>query len=137
MGVHIAASGLFRLTLLETTLLQEPTPTDLDLTGPLLILFAILALGGLLPAFYIARRMRKVQEGHIAVVHWMDRFSRTVGAGPYWLRPFEDEVAQVYVRQREATAALPNIFTDGGLPVTVNLRYAFRLDPASMATDEL
>jgi hypothetical protein len=60
-----------------------------------------------------------------------------VGAGPYWLRPFEGEVAQVYVRQREATASLPNIFTDGGLPVTVNLRYAYRLDPERMATDEL
>jgi hypothetical protein len=137
MGVHFAATGLFRLVLLKAVLLQEQTPDNPDRTTPLLIVFAVLALGGFLAAFYIANRMRKVQEGHIAVVHWMDRFSRTVGAGPYWLRPFEDEVAQVYVRQREATASLPNIFTEGGLPVTVNLRYAYRLDPNRMATDEL
>jgi hypothetical protein len=106
-------------------------------TTLLLCLFGLLAIGGLLGARYLASRMRTVEQGHIAVVHWLNRFSRVVESGPYWLRPFEEEITQVYVRQREATASAPKIFTDGGLGVTVDLRYAFRLDPARMTTDEL
>ena len=100
-------------------------------------LFAIMAVTGLGLAQYFKRRVRTVKEGHIAVLQWMDRFSRKVGAGPYWLRQFEEEVAQVYVRQREATISLPKIFTDGGLGVTVDLHYAYRLDPERMEKDEL
>lgn len=103
----------------------------------LLCLFGLMALVGFGLARYIAARMRTVEQGHVAVVHWMDRFARVVQPGPYWLRPFEEEIAQVYVRQREASASAPKIFTDGGLGVTVELRYAYRLDPAQMPNDEL
>lgn len=106
-------------------------------TTLLLCLFGLLAIGGFAAARYLAGRMHTVEQGHVAVVHWLDRFSRVVGPGPYLLRPLEEEITQVYVRQREATASAPKIFTDGGLGVTVELRYAFRLDPARMATDEL
>lgn len=106
-------------------------------TTLLLCLFGLMAIGGFGMARYFGGRMRTVKQGHIAVIHWMDRFSRTAGAGPYWLRPFEEEIVQVYVRQREAIASVPKIFTDGGLAVTVDLRYSFRLEPERMATDEL
>jgi hypothetical protein len=53
------------------------------------------------------------------------------------LRPMEEEVARLYIRQREARAVVPNVFTEGGLPVDVNLRYSFSLDPSCMHRDEI
>ncbi len=104
----------------------------------LLCVFGVMVLGAalfLIP--YVISRFRTVPEGHVALVQLLHRHSRTVQPGLYWLRPLESEVAQVNVRQREAGAMLQNIFTDGGLNVTVNMRYAYRLDPEHMETDEL
>ncbi len=88
-------------------------------------------------AIWLLKRIRTVEEGHVVVTQWMDRHSRVVKPGPYVLWPFEEEVAKIMVRQREATIPVPNVFTHGGLPVTVNLRYTYRLDPTRMAKDEL
>lgn len=90
------------------------------------VLFIRYAVGG----------FRTVPDGHVSLVHRLGRHSRWVD-NFYWLLPFESEAARIYVRQREASATLQNIFTDGGLSVIVNLRYAYRLDPKHMATDEL
>jgi hypothetical protein len=99
-----------------------------------LLFFIILAV----LAIWLLKRIRTVEEGHVVVTQWMDRYSRVVKPGPYILWPFEEEVAKIMVRQREATILVPNVFTHGGLPVTVNLRYTYRLDPARMVvSDEL
>ena len=104
----------------------------------LLCVFGVMALGAVLFFVpYVLSRFRTVPEGHVALVQWLNRHSRTVQPGPYWLRPLETEVAQVNVRQREASAILQNIFTDGGLSVIVTMRYAYRLDPEHMEIDEL
>lgn len=85
---------------------------------------------------WLRSRVRTVPQGHVAVIHWMSRLSRVVGPGPYFLRPFETEKTKIMIRQREATIGIPNVFTHGGLPVTVNLRYTYRLDLQKMESDE-
>lgn len=97
----------------------------------LLFFIALAAL-----AIWLLKRIRTVEEGHVVVIQWMNRHSRVVEPGPYVLWPFEEEVTKIMVRQREATIPVPNVFTHGGLPVTVNLRYTYRLDPTQMAKDE-
>ncbi len=109
-----------------------------SLTILLQCFFLILTIGGLGSAlFYFIGRIRTVPEGHVAVIEQLQKYKRTVGPGLYLLRPLEAEVARIYVRQREATAIVPNVFTEGGLPVVVNLRYSYRLDPQFMNRDEL
>ncbi|MFN8465700.1 MAG: SPFH domain-containing protein [Caldilineaceae bacterium] len=87
--------------------------------------------------FMVATRVRTVPEGHVAIVHRFDKYERTVPPGLYLLRPMEEEVARLYIRQREARAVVPNVFTEGGLPVDVNLRYSYSLDPSRMHRDEI
>ena len=88
-------------------------------------------------AFMVVTRVRTVPEGYVAIVHRFDKYERTVPPGLYLLRPMEEEVARLYIRQREARAVVPNVFTEGGLPVDVNLRYSYSLDPGRMHRDEI
>ena len=106
--------------------------------GPAAWLVIFLLLGVLVAtAFIVVTRFRTVPEGHVAIVHRFDKYARTVPPGLYMLRPMEEEVARLYVRQREARAVVPNVFTEGGLPVDVNLRYSYSLDPSRMHRDEI
>ena len=99
----------------------------------------IILLAGVMAAaaFIVVSRFRTVPEGHVAIVHRFDKYERTVPPGLYMLRPMEEEVARLYIRQREARAVVPNVFTEGGLPVDVNLRYSYSLDPSCMHRDEI
>jgi hypothetical protein len=99
-----------------------------------LLIFLVVALVAVL---YFATRIRQVPEGFVAVVEKMDKFERTAGPGMYLLRPLEEEVTQINVRQREAAESVPNVFTDGNLGVIVNLRYAYALDPVYMNNSEI
>lgn len=102
-----------------------------------LSLLALVAILGLLLLF-VVRRFGTVEEGHVAVVHIFDRFSRTVEPGFYFLWPFEEEIARVNVRRREVPSLMiGGLFTPGGLPLSVQLAYAMRLVPQQMETDEL
>ncbi len=103
----------------------------------MLIVMLLLVGVGVLFAFYFLTRFRTVPEGQVAIIQRLDKFERTAGPGLYMLRPMEEEAARIYVRQREARAVVPNVFTEGGLPVTVNLRYAYSLDPRLMNRDEV
>ena len=58
-------------------------------------------------AFMVVTRVRTVPEGHVAIVHRFDKYERTVPPGLYLLRPMEEEVARLYIRQREARAVVP------------------------------
>jgi hypothetical protein len=101
-------------------------------------LFLLLAAGLLIAAVvYLSSRFRQVPEGHVAVITRLEKFVRTAGPGLYLLHPLEEEVATINIRQREATAVVPNVFTEGGLPVNVNLRYAYGLDPKRMNRSEI
>jgi regulator of protease activity HflC (stomatin/prohibitin superfamily) len=107
-------------------------------TNPAQCLFVVLLAGSVVAAvYYLFTRFRTVPEGHVAIIQRLDKFERTAGPGLYMLRPMEEEVARLYVRQREARAVVPNVFTEGGLPVTVNLRYSYTLDPKYMNRDEV
>jgi hypothetical protein len=97
----------------------------------------VVLIVALVAVLYFATRIRQVPEGFVAVVEKMEKFERTVGPGMYLLRPLEEEVTQVYVRQREAAESVPNVFTDGSLGVIVNLRYAYALDPTYMNNSEI
>jgi hypothetical protein len=108
---------------------------DFDFVQCLFFMLIAAAVIGVI--YYLATHIRTVEEGHVAVIHRLDEYARTAGPGLYVLGPFEDEVKRVYVRQREATASVPNVFTEGGLPVIVNLRYSYSLDPAHMNRDEI
>ncbi len=102
-----------------------------------LSLLALLTIAGL-ALLVVVRRFRTVEEGHVAVVHFLDRFSRTVGPGFYILWPFEEEIARVNVRRREVTSLeISGLFTPGGLPLSVQLAYQIRLVPQQMDRDEL
>lgn len=102
-----------------------------------LSLLALIAILGLLLLFLV-RRFRTVEEGHVAVVHIFDKFSRTVEPGIYFLWPFEEEIATVNVRRREVPSLMiGGLFTPGGLPLSVQLAYALRLVPEQMGKDEL
>ena len=104
----------------------------------LMLLVSVLLVGVAVTAiFFIVARFRTVPEGHVAIIQRLDKFERTAGPGLYMLRPMEAEAARLYVRQREARAAVPNVFTEGGLPVTVNLRYSYSLNPRFMNRDEV
>ena len=101
---------------------------------------SLLALVGILGlvVLIVAVRFRTVEEGHVAVVHIFDRFSRTVPPGYYFLWPFEEEIARVNVRRREVPSLMiGGLFTPGGLPLSVQLAYAMRLVPERMETDAL
>lgn len=106
-------------------------------------LVVLCLLGGLLSAltvatvYYLSTRIRKAEEGYVAVIEQMDRFKRTAGPGYYFLSPIENEATKVYVRQREAKEVVPNVFTEGGMPVTVNLRYSYWLEPKHMNRHEI
>ncbi|MDQ3248864.1 MAG: SPFH domain-containing protein [Chloroflexota bacterium] len=99
-------------------------------------LFVILLIAGLVVLRWATTHFRTVPEGYVAVTQWMDRYRRSV-AQPYLLWPFEEEVIQILVRQREVTTEVPAVFTHGGMPVTVVLRYALSIDLAKMHRDEL
>jgi hypothetical protein len=102
--------------------------TGLILGVPIVILMVTWAI----------RRIRKIPEGHVGIIQFMDRHRRVVGSGPYWLRPFEEEATRLFIRQREITNLdIPNIFTHGGMPLNVMLDYEMRLNPDSMDQDEL
>jgi hypothetical protein len=106
--------------------------------GPAAWLLVLLLAGAIAAlAYIVVTRFRTVPEGHIAIVHRFDKYERTVPPGLYMLRPMEEEVARLYIRQREARAVVPNVFTEGGLPVDVNLRYSYSLDPGRMHRDEI
>ncbi|MBX3001368.1 MAG: hypothetical protein KF893_22795 [Caldilineaceae bacterium] len=93
---------------------------------------------GVLTLIWFARSVRTVPEGYVAILQWMDKHSRVVGSGPYLLRPLEEEVSQLFVRRREVRSlGIPNIFTHGGIPLTVMLDYEMRLAPKRMAQDEI
>jgi hypothetical protein len=97
-----------------------------------------LILLGILTLIWFVRSIRTVPEGHVAILQWMDRHSRVVESGPYLLRPLEEEASRLFVRQREVRSlGIPNIFTHGGIPLTVMLDYEMRLDPKQMEQDEL
>lgn len=104
---------------------------------PMLLITLVLAGVGAFVVFLFFTRFHTVPEGHVAIIQRLDKFERTAGPGLYMLRPMEEEVARLYVRQREARAVVPNVFTEGGLPVTVNLRYSYSLDPSVMNRDEI
>lgn len=100
-------------------------------------LLALVAIFGIL-ALLVLRCIRTVETGYVAIVYFWERLRRVVGAGPYILWPWEEEKAQIFVRTREVTGTgIPNIFTHGGLPVTVMLDYEMRLAPELMTIDEL
>jgi hypothetical protein len=107
------------------------------MNGLMLLITVVLAGVGALALFVAVTRFHTVPEGHVAIIQRLDKFERTAGPGLYLLRPMEEEVARLYVRQREARAVVPNVFTEGGLPVTVNLRYSYSLDPSLMNRDEV
>lgn len=87
---------------------------------------------------WLAKSVRTVPEGYVSVLQWMDRHSRVVESGPYLLRPFEEEATRLLVRQREVRSlGIPNIFTHGGLPLTIMLDFEMHLDPRQMSRDEL
>lgn len=86
---------------------------------------------------WLVKSFKTVPEGYVAITNWMDRHARILEPGPHLLMPFEEEVAQIKVRQSEGKLVVPNVFTHGGLPVAVNLRYTYRLDPRRMHRDEL
>jgi hypothetical protein len=82
--------------------------------------------------------IRRVKEGHVVVIERWNKFVRTGGPGPYLLWPTEGVVGDpICIRQREMVSRVPEVTTEGGLLVTVNLRFAFSLDPKQMQTDEL
>jgi hypothetical protein len=60
-----------------------------------------------------------------------------VGPGLQTLRPDETDAGEILVRQRELTLPISEVFTHGGLPVTVNLSLALSLDLAAMPADEI
>jgi hypothetical protein len=99
-----------------------------------LILLLIIVL---LVVVWLMKSFKTVPEGYVAITNWMDRYARILEPGPHLLMPFEEEKAQIKVRQSEGKLAVPNVFTHGGLPVVVNLRYTYRLDPRRMHRDEL
>lgn len=103
----------------------------------MLLISVVLAGVGAFALYVLVTRFHTVPEGHVAIIQRLDKFERTAGPGLYLLRPMEEEVARLYVRQREARAVVPNVFTEGGLPVTVNLRYSYSLDPSLMNRDEV
>lgn len=103
----------------------------------MLLIAVVLVAVGALALYALVTRLHTVPEGHVAIIQRLDKFARTAGPGLYVLQPMEEEVARLYVRQREARAVVPNVFTEGGLPVTVNLRYSYSLDPSLMNRDEL
>jgi regulator of protease activity HflC (stomatin/prohibitin superfamily) len=104
----------------------------------LLCLVSVLSAGfAIAVLYYLSTRIRRVSQGYVAVIERLEKFARTAGPGLYFLWPTEDEVATIYVRQREATAVVPNVFTEGRLPVLVNLRYSYSLDPMHMNRDEV
>lgn len=103
----------------------------------MLVITVVLAVVGVFVVYAFFTRFHTVPEGHVAIIQRLDKFERTAGPGLYILRPMEEEVARLYVRQREARAVVPNVFTEGGLPVTVNLRYSYSLDPSVMNRDEI
>jgi hypothetical protein len=87
---------------------------------------------------WVIMRIRTVPEGFVAIIQFMDRHCRLVGSGPYLLRPLEKEATRLFVRQREIhNLGIPNIFTHGGMPLTVLLDYEMRLNPNRMDQDEL
>ncbi len=102
-----------------------------------LSLLALLVIVGL--AFLILRRrFFTVEEGHVAVIHRFDQFRRKAGPGFHFLWPFEEEKQRVYVRRREVKSLpIPNIFTHGGMPLTVNLDFAMQLDVLNMDNHDL
>ena len=100
-------------------------------------LFALIAILGLLVLFVVLR-IRTVDEGFVAVLQFLDRYSRIVGPGPYFLWPLQEEIVRVNVRRREVTGLeISGIFTHGGIPLSVLLAYEMRLAPQQMDTDEL
>jgi len=102
-----------------------------------LSLIALVVLAILL-VLLLLRRIRTVDEGYVAVVQFLDRYSRIVGSGPYFLWPLQEEIARVNIRRREVTGLeIGGIFTHGGLPISVILAYEMRLDPGRMDIDEL
>lgn len=108
------------------------------MSDAMVILLLGLVMLGILTLIWFVRRVRTVPEGHVAILQWMDKHSRVVGSGPYWLRPFEEEATRLFVRQREVRSlGISNIFTHGGIPLTVMLDYEMRLNPKRMGQDEL
>jgi regulator of protease activity HflC (stomatin/prohibitin superfamily) len=108
------------------------------MSDTMVILLLGLIMLGTLTVIWFVRRVHTVPEGHVAIIQFMNRHSRVVGSGPYWLRPFEEEATRLFVRQREVrNLDIPNIFTHGGMPLNVMLDYEMRLNPHSMDQDEL
>lgn len=106
--------------------------------GILIWIIVVVVVLVIAAALYIANRFRTVEEGYVDVLQQFDKMSRCVDPGPYWLRPFEEKVRSIFVRQREVTGLeIPGIFTHGGTSVTVLLDYEMKLDPTKMSKDEL
>lgn len=84
-----------------------------------------------------ARRVRMVPQGYMLRLKRFGQHSRVVGPGLQTLRPDETDAGEVLVRQRELTLPISEVFTQGGLPVTVNLSLALSLDFSAMSLDEI
>lgn len=84
-----------------------------------------------------SRRVRTVPEGYMLRLKRFGRHSRVVGPGLQTLRPDEMDAGEVLVRRRELILPVSEVFTHGGLPVTVRLSLSHSLDLKSMAVDEI
>lgn len=101
---------------------------------PLLMMLAVILFVALTIR---SRRVRMVPEGYVLRLRRYGQHSRVVGPGLQMLRPDETDAGEVLVRQRELTLPISEVFTHGGLPVTVNLSLSLSLDLFNMSVDEI
>lgn len=100
----------------------------------LLIFIAVpLSIG----VWWFTNSFKTVEEGHVAVLEWFSKYSRVVSAGPYLLRPFERESHKLSIRNDEMSMPVAGIFTHGGMPLTVFLKYEMHLNPDVMSQSDL
>lgn len=87
---------------------------------------------------WVRGRLGSVSEGYVVPIQWFGRHQRIKTAGPYILWPGQQAGTPIKVRQQEASASVPNVYTRSGLPITVNIRYSMRLSVDDMhRRDEL
>ena len=89
-------------------------------------------------AFIVVTRFRTVPEGHVAIVHRFDKYAREQRPLGFICcgRWRKKSLVCMYVNARQGWF-VPNVFTEGGLPVDVNLRYSYSLDPSRMHRDQI
>jgi len=77
-------------------------------------------------------------ENHIGVIYWMERFSRFVTPQQWALvRPFRSVFKEICLDPRTAQIKLENVFTSDQIPLDLQLKIFYRVDPRQANQEQL